>query len=109
MAELDEVGPGALLIETRVDAGGAAIVVLSGELDMSNTPSLRETVAAVTADGAQQLVFDLGGLRFMDSSGISVLLEAAATVETVQIRDPSPIVRRVVETTGLSRVFGIES
>jgi anti-sigma B factor antagonist len=108
MAELESVLPGELVIEMRADPAGAAIVVLIGELDISNTTRLRDAVASVAAEGTQELIFDLSQLRFMDSSGISVLLEATTKVAAVKIRDPSPIVRRVVETTGLTRVFGLD-
>jgi anti-anti-sigma factor len=55
------------------------------------------------------LIFDLSRLRFMDSAGIAVLIGAAAKVKAVHLRDPSPIVRRVIEVTGLSDVLPIES
>ena len=47
-------------------------------------------------------MFDLAGLRFMDSAGIAVLLGATKRVERVSLREPSPTVRRVVELTGLT-------
>jgi anti-anti-sigma factor len=45
----------------------------------------------------------------MDSAGIAVLLGAATKLKEVQVRDPSPAVRRVIEITGLSDVLSIES
>jgi anti-anti-sigma factor len=66
-------------------------------------------VASITADRPERLIFDLSGLRFLDSAGIAVLIGAAAMVNAVHLRDPSPIVRRVVEVTGLSDVLLIES
>jgi anti-anti-sigma factor len=44
----------------------------------------------------------------MDSAGIAVLVGVAAKVNAVQLRQPSPAVRRVVELTGLSGVLPIE-
>jgi anti-anti-sigma factor len=43
----------------------------------------------------------------MDSAGIAVLVRAAGEVGAVQIRNPSPIVRRVIEVTGLTGVLRI--
>jgi anti-sigma B factor antagonist len=97
------------VIDTRVDPSGAPIVKLSGELDSSNVGMLEATVASITADRPERLIFDLSGLRFLDSAGIAVLIGAAAMVNAVHLRDPSPIVRRVVEVTGLSDVLLIES
>jgi anti-sigma B factor antagonist len=101
--------PAQLAIDTRVDSAGVAIVTVSGELDTSNAASLDTAVAAVTAEGQEQLVFDLGGLRFMDSAGIAVLVGAADRVSTVHLREPSQAVQRVIELTGLSAVLPVES
>jgi anti-anti-sigma factor len=54
-------------------------------------------------------VFDLSGLRFIDSAGIAVLLEAAERVGSISVRDPAPPVRRVIEVTGLTEVLPLES
>ena len=109
MAELDSDRHAELVIDTAVDAAGTQIVTVSGELDISNAASLEATVASITAERPERLVFDLSGLRFMDSAGIAVLIGAAAKANVVQLRDPSPIVRRVIELTGLSSVLHIES
>lgn len=109
MAALDDERAAEIVIGTRVDPTGVPIVILSGELDSSNVGSLAATVASITAEHPERLIFDLGGLRFMDSAGIAVLIGAAAKVNAVHLRDPSPIVRRVIEVTGLSDVLPIES
>jgi anti-sigma B factor antagonist len=108
MAEL-EPEPSTVQIDTHLDPTGAQVVVLSGELDTSNADSLQERVASIPPQSAQRLIFDLTGLRFMDSAGIAVLIGAATKASSVSLRNPSPIIRRVLETTGLSNVFSIES
>jgi anti-sigma B factor antagonist len=97
-----------VVIDTRVDSSGAPVVTVSGELDMSNASSLEATVASLTAEAPDRLIFDLSGLRFMDSAGIAVLVSATSKGDAVQLRDPSPFVRRVIELTGLSGVLAIE-
>ena len=82
---------------------------LSGELDSANAGALDASLAPLTGDGSARLIFDLSGLRFMDSAGIAVLLGVAAKVAAVRLRDASPAVRRVIELTGLSDVLRIES
>ena len=108
MAAVDGERAAEIVIDTRIDPMGVPIVILSGELDSSNVGSLEATLGSITARQPERLIFDLSGLRFMDSAGIAVLIRAAATVEAVYLRDPSPIVRRVVEVTGLSGVLPIE-
>ena len=107
MAELEDEPP-ALQIDTHLDQSGAQVVALSGELDSSSAASLQERMATIAPQPAQRLIFDLAGLRFMDSAGIAVLLGAAEKVSSVSLRKPSPIIRRVLEITGLFDVFTIE-
>lgn len=108
MAEL-EAEPPTVQIDMRLDSTGALVVTLSGELDSSNAASLQERVASIPPQPAQPLIFDLTDLRFMDSAGIAVLIGAATKASSVSLRNPSPIIRRVLEATGLSSVFSIES
>ena len=104
MAELDDDLGGEVVIATEVDAAGDPIVVVSGEIDMTNASSLSAAVAPITATAPLRLTFDLTGLRFIDSAGLAVLVAAAATT-TVSVRNPSAIVRCVIEATGLSTVL----
>jgi anti-anti-sigma factor len=107
MDELGENAGATVLISTGAEEDGSPIVMLSGELDSSNIDQLREAVASILALRPKRMIFDLGQLRFMDSAGISVLVGIAAELEAVQIRDPTPIVRRLIEVTGLSGVLTV--
>ena len=109
MAELDRERAAEAQIETRSDPAGVPIITVSGDLDISNAGALEATVASVSAHRVGRLIFDLSGLRFMDSAGIAVLIDAAASVDAVEIRRPSPAIRRVLELTGLTGVLSIES
>jgi anti-sigma B factor antagonist len=95
-------------IDTRVEPTGVPLIALSGELDSSNVASVEESIASVTAKHPERLIFDLSGLRFMDSAGISALIGAATKVGGVYLRDPSEAVMRVVELTGLTSLLPIE-
>jgi anti-sigma B factor antagonist len=107
MAELGE-GPVELSIETSSDPVLGPTITLAGELDSSNVGRLETSVTAIVAERPERVVFDLSELRFMDSAGISVLVRLAAEVNAVLIRDPSPIVRRVIEITGLAGILQVE-
>jgi len=95
-------------IATRTDPSGVPMIALAGELDSSNVASLEAAVASVTSQPLERLIFDLSALRFMDSAGISVLIGAAAKVEAVELREPSQVVRRVIELTGLTDVLSVQ-
>jgi anti-sigma B factor antagonist len=90
------------------EGSGAIVVRISGEVDMSNADVLRETIDPIAASDVEHLIFDLAGLQFIDSSGLTVLLAAAQKIPQVQLRNPSSIVRRIVEVTGLGEVLPTE-
>ena len=107
MDELEDPNAAVGTAEVTADAAGVPVVKLGGEIDMSNVDELRGVIEPLIEDPRSVVVFDLGALEFMDSSGIALLLEVAAVTETVEVREPSVIVRRIIEATGLSDVLQI--
>jgi anti-anti-sigma factor len=103
--ETDETS---LAVEQSRDTDGSPVVRLSGELDISNAHTLRKIMETVVGSNPNRLVFDLSELRFMDSSGIAVMVYAANNVRTVELLHASSIVSRVVEATGLSEILRLE-
>jgi anti-sigma B factor antagonist len=69
---------GQLLISHRHE-GSLQTLVLRGELDLATAPELEDAVAAVSRDGARELVLDLRHVAFMDSSGLRTVLAAMDT------------------------------
>jgi len=86
-------------------------VAVIGELDLATAPRVRAAVVQVLADGADRLVLDLGGVDFIDSTGLGVVLGAVrrmrATGGTIRLVVHEPAVLRVFELTGLDRVLPI--
>ena len=62
-------------VEARQE-GRAAVIVVSGELDLASGPALEDELARVCATGIELLVLDLRELEFMDSTGLSILVKA---------------------------------
>lgn len=93
-------------ISSRETAVGVVRVCLSGEIDMA-TADDAERVLVETLERADlsEVIVDLAGVTFCDSSGIAVLDEqyARATARGVRLRiaDAQPSVRRVLEIVGL--------
>src|SRR6266480_6459126 len=58
-------------LSTR-DCGGHVIVALRGELDMADAVSVAAALAAVAAR-EPEIIVDLAGLEFIDSSGVAAL------------------------------------
>jgi anti-anti-sigma factor len=61
---------------TRAERDGWVVVTISGELDLLSSSAVRQKVHDVVADGGRDLVLDLAGVRFCDSSGVGVLIGA---------------------------------
>ena len=108
MADVETDGAARLDIKVEHTSSGP-IVALTGDLDLSNAAQLEAVLDRLLDTRPEQLLFDLGGLRFMDSSGIALLLRAAATVPTVAVVRPSAIVRRLLQTTGLTELLHIDA
>lgn len=96
-------------IEQSVDDGGELVMTLRGELDISSAEAFGEVMDKVIATDPETVVFELGDLTFMDSSGIAVMVHAANRVRVVELRHASSIIRRVVEATGLSDVLHLSA
>ena len=76
---------------------GTAFVAIRGELDLATCPEL-EAVLAQQASADHRVVLDLSELRFIDSSGIRVLLMASRRAqregsELGLIRGQEPVMR----------------
>jgi anti-sigma B factor antagonist len=91
-------------IDTARD-GQAARLVLSGELDLATVPRVEQAVAAALAQGARTLIVDLGGLGFIDSSGLRLLIvlhqRAIAEGWTLSLIRPLERAMTVFKVSGL--------
>ena len=96
-------------VDASIGADGVALVVLRGELDFGTAPIADASIVALLDTRPERLVFDLTAVTFLDSSGIAVLVRSTQQANTVAIRNPSTIVRRVIEYTGLDETLRIES
>jgi anti-anti-sigma factor len=66
--------PEVLSIVVRELGGGRTVVEVDGEADYDTSPALVRTCADLVERGAVNLVLDLSGLGFCDSSGINALV-----------------------------------
>ena len=88
------------------------MLTLGGELDAAAAELLLDAMGAVDAE-ASRLVLDVGELRFVDSSGLRVLLQASDRVRgegagpTTTLRRPQRNVTRLLDLTGLLDHFDV--
>jgi anti-anti-sigma factor len=91
---------------TTSHRGDTIVMLLTGELDMAVEDRLRAAVRAALADRPRTLVLELSGLDFLDCTGLSILIWARNELHrdagALQIRNPRPIVRRVLDLGGLT-------
>lgn len=106
MADLNPADQAPAVIDVR-DENGTPVIWLSGDLDMASVPQARAAIDAALASQPGQVVLDASGLEYMDSSGIALLASVALKAREVQVRNPTSIVRRLIELTGLSQILQI--
>lgn len=55
---------------------GVFVIGLDGDLDMSTSPQVRNTLLPLFRKGASHIIVDLSGVPYIDSSGIATFVEA---------------------------------
>jgi anti-sigma B factor antagonist len=83
---------------------GERIIRPRGELDIESAPDL-ERVLLRPRPAGDRVVVDLGELKFMDSTGLRVLLRARALADEgrweIRLRNVPPTIRRLFDMTGV--------
>jgi anti-sigma B factor antagonist len=90
---------------------GRTVVEVSGEIDVYTAPKLRETLLSLVDAGSYQLVIDMEGVEFLDSTGLGVLVGGLKRVRAhdgnIDIVCTQGRILRIFKITGLSNVFTI--
>jgi anti-anti-sigma factor len=90
-------------------SGEVARIRLDGELDIHTAPGVAAAVDDALSGGATSLVVDAAALRFCDSSGIQVLVQARERLlaggGTVTLEGVHGSVEKVLAVTGLLDLF----
>lgn len=108
----DEVTLSDGLVVRGLRESDAFVLSLYGELDMAGARVLERRLLMAEAAGSQNLVLDLSGLQFLDSTGLFALLQAqdrwrAQGREVSLLRAPRAV-QRVFELTETERLFSFE-
>jgi len=89
--------------------GGTVVGRLTGEVDMTNAPLVREQLLDAVPNDALALVLHLGGCRYLDSAGIEVIFDLARRLQRrrqelrLVVPESSPL-GRVLTLTEVSSV-----
>jgi anti-sigma B factor antagonist len=84
---------------------GATVVALTGELDYASTEAVEQQLIGIEGGGAGWIVIDLRELAFIDSTGLSLLINtdrrARKADRRLTIVSGAGASKRLIRTTGL--------
>jgi anti-sigma B factor antagonist len=87
------------------------LIAISGEIHVSTAHEFARGLDAALAEGATNVVLDLGAVGFIDSTGLGVLLNGLRAVDRrrgqMALVVSNPTVLRLFEVTGLDATFDI--
>lgn len=96
---------------TTEDVGERTVVHVGGEIDIASADRLREKVAHLLSAGRTDLLVDLTGVTFMDSTGLGLLVGTLKRVRLaggrLDLVVDSERLLKVFRITGLTQVFTI--
>jgi anti-sigma B factor antagonist len=86
--------------------GDVHTICVLGELDLATADGLQRELERVEATDAHSIILDLSGLRFMDSTGVRLMLRAHARSRAdsdrlTMLRGPASV-QRVLDLTGVA-------
>lgn len=91
--------------------GSAAVVRVRGEIDFATAGKLRSIVVDLVRRRADPLVLDLHGTTFLDSTGISLIVQTRRRLlgdgRELVLRSPSTHVLRLLGLMNLTSMFTI--
>ena len=91
--------------------GDYTVLAVRGEVDVYTAPRLRERLIELVSQGSHQVVVDLEGVDFLDSTGLGVLVGGLKRLRShdgdMILVCTQPRILKVFEITGLTKVFAI--
>lgn len=88
---------------------GCTVVAVAGEIDLATAASFQEALGEAIAAEPAGIVVDLSAVTFMDSTGMGALVRARRRADehgrSVALVGATAGVRRILDLTGLDRVF----
>jgi anti-anti-sigma factor len=99
-----------MAIQTRRE-GDAAVVAVSGKLDMVTQEEFRNAVKEAIDGGAKRAVIDLGELTYVSSAGIGALAAIASDLKgrggDLRVANLQGNVQRIFEICGIDKVVRV--
>jgi anti-sigma B factor antagonist len=100
-----------LKITSKPIEHGYYMVDIDGEVDIATSTQLRDALYEIIAQGHNNLVLNLDQVRYIDTSGLGVLMGARKRVREhegrILIVCSNPRLQRLFAITSLAKVFDI--
>jgi anti-sigma B factor antagonist len=92
------------------ESGDVTILELEGRILVGeSSQKFHEEVRAIIAGGARKLVLQLGGVTYIDSSGVGEIVGALTATKAaggeLRLADLAPKVRDLMQMTNLNKLF----
>ncbi|GGA50502.1 STAS domain-containing protein [Paenibacillus physcomitrellae] len=88
---------------------GASTVFLQGELDLSVAPDFRQFMEPLVENSEQDLVLNLRELKYIDSTGIGILLSILKVRHGMNaqfyVREVPAQIQKLFDMTGIAKFF----
>lgn len=102
----------ALAIETR-EIEGVTVLDLSGRITLGEgSVDLRDAIGALVGKGVKRILLNMGGINYMDSSGLGELVSAFTLTRSenaeLKLLNLTKRVSDLLQTTKLYTVFDIQ-
>jgi anti-sigma B factor antagonist len=99
-------------VEDAATRAGAAVLAIGGFLEYGTAAALRSALLQFAHGDTDTVVLDMREVVFLDSTGISLLIQAKQRFDAqgtrFVLRQPSARVTRVLEIAGIDDMFTIE-
>lgn len=106
--DMSSPAPAPALSLSHRDCSGICVVTPDGEIDLATAPALKSGLTALLAENYSRFVLDLSAVRYIDSTGLGVLVGFVRRLPVdglMTIAAAPPRARRLLELTGLDHRF----
>ena len=87
-------------------------VTLIGELDVSSAEIFKKSLNELVDENSQNIKIDLDKLEYIDSTGLGVMVGVLKRLKVngkgIYLNNPKSNVRKILEITGLDKIFNVE-
>jgi len=106
----EEIGEYTMTITEKND-GGMVTLSIDGRVDINSSTKLQEAILEVFKT-SKHLVLDFSKVVYLSSAGLRALLigqkTAASKGAKVELQNPTPTVKAVLDSVGFSKVLAIK-